>query len=451
MSRDYHSSQAAKELREKAERILGEKDAEVTVTDRQDFVRLVHELEVHQVELELQNEELRRAQIELEASRDRFADLYESAPVAYVTMNPKGLIERANRAARELLGWDRTLEGRPFSSLVHRDDLSAYYDYFNKAAWQNPPADSVEVRLAPCGQKNDEPAYVLIEASPNPDADAEEIRWRLALLDITMRKRAQQELEVLAASLEEKVQQRTAEIEKSEAKARRLAERLVHLLEEDRRQLAVLLHDEVGQELAGMKMQVEDLKRDLDSEVPALADRLEGPVQAIASAISSLRDISSELRPSSLDLLGLVPALRTLAARAQTEACRVRCFFHRMPESLGRDLDLAIFRIAQEALANALRHAGCREIDLNLTREDHGVRLTIEDNGCGFVPDEAVSKISGEGPLGLIIMQEHAVFAGGSLYVDSRPGKGTLVLAEFPLAASSTEKTRSQRTPHRKE
>ena len=468
MTKNPRPRNAFRELRQKAEHILRESGTRPVQVDRDDLLHLVHELEVHQVELELQNDELRRAQAELEASRDQFADLYDSAPVAYVTLNAKGTIERANRAAHALIGGGRTLEGSLFSSLILEQDLFIYYDYFNRAASHEQAPEPVELRVS--SDHGQQPVHVQLEASLNSPADEGGIRWRLALVDITRSKQAERNLERQAASLEEQVRDRTRELEKanealekelkrrnryekaleaSESKARSeaagrryLAGRLVELLEEDRRHLALMLHDDLGQTLTGAKMALESIRAELRQKADVLAGRMDHVVESLQGVIAALRDTSRELRPSSLDMLGLVPGLRSLAEGAQNKTRRIHYFFKHVPDTLDPDLQLAMYRIAQEAVQNAVQHSGCTEIHVSLTLRDSVLHLTVEDNGCGFVRGEAVSEVSGRGPLGLMIMRERAVHAGGELFVDSVPEKGTTVKADVPVeSASSFEET----------
>ena len=107
------SEKAFQALREQAELLLKQRGSPMPDLDKNDFLRLAHELEVQQVELEVQNEELRGAKKELEQSREEFLDLYESAPVAYITLNEKGIIDRANRAACRLFEDFREIRSRP--------------------------------------------------------------------------------------------------------------------------------------------------------------------------------------------------------------------------------------------------------------------------------------------------------------------------------------------------
>ncbi len=176
-------------LRARAERLLKSSDSSEIDTETQDFAKLLHELEVQQIELELQNQELRRTQSELEAARDEFADLYESAPLGYVTLNRNGLIERANAAAHALLGIESELMGKPFSNHLEKADLPAYYAYLNSLASNRRPSP-IEVRIpGPDGA-----AHVRLEATTEHDENAKLRRWRLSLVNITKSKLAERML-----------------------------------------------------------------------------------------------------------------------------------------------------------------------------------------------------------------------------------------------------------------
>jgi PAS domain S-box-containing protein len=418
-------------LREKAERLLREQDSGTVDADARDLAHLVHELEVHRVELEIQNQELRRAQAELEASRDEYEDLYEAAPVGYVTLDRNGLVLRANTAAHEILGFEHELRNRPLSSRIEAEDRSPFCGYLNQiAAGAKERPEPVEVRLA----GSHVPACVRIEATTEADKRGGHRRWRVALVDVTRRREAE-------AALERSEARARAEAEER----RHLADRLVELLEEDRRATAMALHDDIGQILAGVKMQLETLQSDLERTAPEPAGRLQQAAESLQEAVSRLRSTSRQLHPASLSVLGLEAALRSLKEEVSGSRCRIHAFFHGVPGSLDPDRSLAVFRIAQEAVTNAVRHSDCREIHLSLAVRNGALHLTVEDDGAGFAYEKAVSDRSSQGPLGLLIMRERAVRLGGTLHVDATPDRGTVVTAEIPLEAAGGDSDHPKR------
>jgi signal transduction histidine kinase len=230
--------------------------------------------------------------------------------------------------------------------------------------------------------------------------------------------------------MELRVEERTAELKAESRQRRSLAKRLVNLLEEDRRALSLMLHEDAGQRIAGAKMALENFQRELRQSDPAMSGKLDSIMQSLQEVIGSLRDSSRRLHPTTLDVLGLVTALRSLGDGVQTGRCAIDFFFQGVPASLSRELEIAIFRIAQEAVTNSIRHAGCERIHLSLLGRKGKLCLVIEDDGCGFVAGREMRNA-----FGLVIMRERAVNAGGELRVESSPGKGTTVMAEFPLDA----------------
>jgi PAS domain S-box-containing protein len=198
MNKAQHRS-AYEALRKKVDRIVAEGTAGLTEEEQLDLLRLAHELEVAHIALENQNRELQRTSRELEASRLAFWDLYESAPVAFVTLNPKGRIERANSAARSLLGrTDRPVIGRAFSSFVAPADRASYYRALNKIAMDN--ADHVfELQLA---ARNRRAIHVHVQCGPKFDGRGNFSHWHLAFFDISGQKQLQEDLRVSREKLE---------------------------------------------------------------------------------------------------------------------------------------------------------------------------------------------------------------------------------------------------------
>ncbi|MBI3105525.1 MAG: GAF domain-containing protein [Candidatus Rokubacteria bacterium] len=211
----------------------------------------------------------------------------------------------------------------------------------------------------------------------------------------------------------------------------RLTGRIVEAQEAERRRIARELHDEVGQVLIGLKLNLEASARVAGE--PARA-RLRGAQVLLTDLIGRLRDLSLDLRPPMLDDLGLVPALVWLFDR-YTSHTRVRVTFRHgglEGQRFPAELETAVYRIVQEALTNAARHAGVDEVSVQLWTTGDLFHVQVHDQGKGFDADSApASGLS----CGLGGMRERAAVLGGRLAVDSRRGAGTLVAAELPLGA----------------
>ena len=369
-----------------------------------------------------ENEE--RLRTIVENSRDGIHQL-DLASGKYVFMSP---------AQENLTGF--TLEGlnrltmKKAASRLHPDDLPVVEAFFEEVAQGRVQEEPMEYRWR---VKNGSYRWFSDSRGAIRDDSGKIVSLIGVSRDITRQKQMEEELRRSRDELELRVEERTDELEAESRQRRYLAKRLVDILEEDRQALAMMLHDDVGQTLAGTKIELETLQETLGTKDPALAEGLGHSVGSLQELIVSLRDTSRQLRPGSLDILGLVPALRTLGDGTQTEACRIHFFFKDVPESLDRELEIAVFRIAQEAVTNAVRHSGCNELHLSLKGRGDRLYLTVEDDGCGFTWEKDVSGPSNRGPLGLVIMRERAVYAGGEFRLESYPGKGTTVMAEFPL------------------
>jgi signal transduction histidine kinase len=230
-----------------------------------------------------------------------------------------------------------------------------------------------------------------------------------------------------------RVAERTAELaamnatlEHSEAELRRLSAYLQKVREDERTRVAREIHDELGQQLTGLKMDVAALKRKLDPTVrPALSELN----QAVDGTIQTVRRLASELRPSILDDFGLVAALeahlnefeRRAGVKGQLEAAAD-------DSTLSHEARTALFRIFQEALTNIARHAQASAVSVRLQNRDGRLELEVRDNGRGIHPDE----IAGDGSLGLIGMRERVRLLDGELHITGTPGQGTSVLVRVP-------------------
>jgi signal transduction histidine kinase len=218
-----------------------------------------------------------------------------------------------------------------------------------------------------------------------------------------------------------------------------LHRRLESTKEEERRFLAHELHDELGQVLTALKLRIQ-----LRAKLPAAAAPMgadEDPIVLIDDLIARVRRMSGDLRPHLLDEVGLVPALRAyldsqaaVSGVAMTlEADTATADMATPP--LGAELEITCFRIVQEAVTNAIRHAGARDLRVRMARTGGHVELRINDDGRGFDVDVRLEGAAAAGHLGVVGMRERVRAHGGRFRLLSKPGAGTAIEVELPLAA----------------
>jgi signal transduction histidine kinase len=198
--------------------------------------------------------------------------------------------------------------------------------------------------------------------------------------------------------------------------------------EQERRHVARELHDEVGQVLTGLKLSLEAMTRLPPAEVQG---GLAAALELVTDLTARVRDLSADLRPSLLDVLGLLPALRSHFQRytAQT-GVRVTFAATGLDARLPPEVETVAYRVIQEGLTNVARHAGVGEAAVRLRREPGRLWIQVEDAGTGFDPAAAQA---GDGTSGLLGMRERVGLLGGRLEVEAAPGRGARLTAELPV------------------
>jgi len=211
-----------------------------------------------------------------------------------------------------------------------------------------------------------------------------------------------------------------------------LSRRLMMAQEEERRRLAIELHDELGQVLTAVKITLDSTE---DSALPAsVTARLKAATEGVDQAMQRVRDLALDLRPSVLDDLGLPAALRWYADRfAKNTQVEVHVSIDAVPD-LEPEVETACFRVTQEALTNVARHARARQVWLDLHLLAEGLELRIRDDGIGFDGAAARARATRGGSLGVLGMEERVSLAGGELVLMTRPGGGTEVIVRLPMA-----------------
>lgn len=220
----------------------------------------------------------------------------------------------------------------------------------------------------------------------------------------------------------------------TEAEIRLLSSKLLHAAEEEQRKLALDLHDEFGQLISALKIDLEELCKKVQSVDPELAQDCAGPISDVDELHASIRSLVARLRPSLLDDLGIEPALQWLASelRRQNPDIEFGLEMSGLKTRPKQQMENDLFRISQEAISNALMHGNPKKIDLHLIASYPDLILTIRDDGSGFDSENAGYKFDGRVHFGLLSMRERALSLHGRFTIISQPGEGTTIRVVLP-------------------
>jgi len=230
------------------------------------------------------------------------------------------------------------------------------------------------------------------------------------------------------------------ELRRSREQLRALTAYLQSVREEERVKIAREIHDDLGQSLTALKMDLAWLKGKLPGDQRPLQDKAEIMMELIDSMIHTLRRISTELRPAVLDNLGLTAAIEWQAQDFQNRT-GIRCELKRTLNDLQLDQNISttFFRIFQETLTNVTRHAKATEVKISLEEKQSKLILEVKDNGRGITEEE----VYGSNSLGILGMRERTLLLGGELQISGVAGKGTTVTVRIPLNRSQTDYDKS--------
>jgi PAS domain S-box-containing protein len=336
-----------------------------------------------------------------------FRDVVEAAPDAFILADTQGNMVQMNARAQQLFGYSRAeMMGRPVAGLVAlplRGDDSA------RGASATPAREVMTGMDVPCRRKNGTEFPGDVNLTP---LETHHGRLLMAVVrDMSERQKAAQALH------------------ESRQRLRELAAQTEATREEERKHIAREVHDELGQILTALRMELSFLGLRDGASNPALADKLLELKGLVDRAIQGVRNVATNLRPTALDM-GLVPAIEWLC-REFTQRTAVPCVLG--VQHQGIELDearaIVVFRIVQESLTNIGRYANASRVDVTLDRCDDELRVLVRDNGRGFDPATASQRKS----FGLLGMRERAIALGGQLDVSSVPGAGTVIRVSAPI------------------
>ncbi len=365
----------------------------------------------------------KRVEEEMRHSEARYRDLVEMQQDVIVRTDPSSRITFVNDAfcrkfgvTREAMLATTTLEQR--TVLFHPDDAAETTAAIRKL-YKPPYRSCTDTRArTPGGWR-----WISWDACAILDAAGTIVEIQSVGRDVTERKQAE---EALRASLED--------LRRNEEKLRLLAQRQALVREEERKRLGFDLHDDVCQELIGIGILVESLRRRL----APLPEGVEADITRVGrylnELVEHLRLLARDLQPMMLRDLGLEGSLRSLADGLSSGKTRVAAEFTTAIPRLDEGSEVAVYRIAQEALSNATRHAAARTIVLTLGVADGRLRLEVCDDGRGFGPEARQHADA----LGLVSMEERALALGGRFELRSTPGIGTTVYLECPVVTRAS-------------
>ena len=356
--------------------------------------------------------EAKRAEEALRQSEDRLRLVIETIPAMVWTALPDGSVDFVNGRWLEYIGlsWEE-YQAKGWASLLHPDDLPKSRDYWEATVASGQPAQ-VEHRVR---RADGQYRWLLARGVPLRDELGQIVKWYGTAVDIDEQKRANDAL------------RRSAE----ELKA--LSRRLVELQEAERRGLAGELHDRVGQNLTALHINLGMLRAALSSRASGdITSRLDDCAALLESTARDIRCVESELRPPMLDDYGLASALDWHAKNFSKRtgiavAVRASEPTVRPPPRV----EIALFRIAQEALNNVAKHARAHRVEIALEHANGECVMSVEDDGIGFDGMEGTADKPKAG-LGMVTMRERAQAVGGHFEVQALPDRGTQLTVRVP-------------------
>jgi PAS domain S-box-containing protein len=379
--------------------------AEFSTDDERMAVAAASQVRAEHESLRAEQAERRRIEGKLRAFLDDRAALVEASPLAIIAFDPHRIVRSWNAAAERIFGWR---------------------------------ADEVIGRLNPTvsGELNDDFERLIercMAGTPVTDVEQQRIRKDGARIDVSVSMAALHDAQGVASGFVSIITDIT-DVRASRERLRALSARVLSIQEEERTRLARELHDDLGQVLTALKIDVSRLVKMTAEGAPPQPRLLAGLLPLIDSTMETLVRIVSELRPTRIGEMGLAAAIEKRVAefRARTG---IECTLSSPAKlKLPDDVAIGVFRILEEALTNVARHSGAARAAVRLARKGNQAVLEVHDYGRGINDDERLAT----GAYGLIGMKERALILGGTVDISGSEGRGTTVTARIPLRENSS-------------
>lgn len=379
--------------------------------------RLRLELSTHQIELEAQNQELRESQQRIEEARDRYSDLYDFAPVIYLTLNKLGCVQEINLTGSDKLGCERgNVLGKPLILWLPKASHTTFQQHLSRVfKTKERVVDELLLRCSSGALRHINMTSIAIAHGPEAGQAC-----RSVLVDITPLK------------------EKESELTDSRQQLRNLSAHLDQVREAERRHLAREIHDDLGQKLTALRFDVVMLG--VGKTTPQPSEIVPSLLQQIDATIAAVREIAANLRPAVLDL-GLSEAVEWQVQEFKRRT-GISCALtlRNMDFPLDNAHATAIFRIVQESLTNIIRHAAASQAQLHMERRGSHLEIEIKDNGLGLAADALAKPQS----FGIAGMRERVRLLGAQLQIRSHPGEGTTLRISIPLNERRTNSRQNQ-------
>jgi PAS domain S-box-containing protein len=351
---------------------------------------------------------------DLENQLRQWSRVFMHAADPIIIEDLSGVIIDMNREAERQYGWKRNdLIGKSIRSLIPPER----YQWAEHLRQRCRSGEEVRNWEGMRQNQKGQVFAVLLTAFPLLDDSGKIVSVATIAKDITVRKQMERQLE------------------KSQQYLQKLSRKSIEILENDRRTTAKELHDSIGASLAAIKFRVEGIVEEIVHQPQAAAASLGETIGFLQAAIKETKQISANLRPTILDDLGLLSTISWFMRQFAEQFGHI----HLNPNVEVRETDIpetckiVIYRVLQECLHNAAKHSEATEIFISLKSDAQRIILEVNDNGCGFDVQQTLSRQDFLSGFGLASMKERAEIVGGSLTIDSSPGKGTQVKTILPL------------------
>jgi len=344
---------------------------------------------------------------QLRASEERYRELFESANDGIWVHDLEGNIIAANKASEKLTGYTLDELGQTgklnVSVFLNGEGLSLAKEIRRKLLANEPLIQPYEQRIT----RGDGTEAILMMTTNLVSEAGKPVAFQHIARDVTEEKRMRENLHFYLLQI-------------------------TRAQEEERKRIARELHDDTMQYLVVLARELDELAYSSKAMSDEEKAKLENLRQQTTGILEGVRRLSHDLRPATLDRLGLLPALEWLASQVPA-GMNIEVKAYGTEKRLPAEVELVLFRIAQEALSNVRRHSQATEAEVKVEFEDKKTRITVRDNGKGFTLPGTMGDLVKGGRLGLAGMQERIQLLNGILKVESQPGKGTTVTVEAPI------------------